>query len=242
MAILKRARKRFFLLFLLLFGCGKEEVKKENIIFAYCLLNPRFQNQVVIVDSLYSFQEEVKDTAGISGAKVFIFEVESGETIAFKEREKGVYQDTMDKNWVKPLFTYELFVAFRSDTLRGRTKIPDTFKIVFPKNFDTIPFSEVGSVIWRRSNGRKVYFLAVIHPDTLKPLIPIVTEDTTVDLSSFRNFYFDTTANYVIKVCAWDENRYRYLVMKNYEPDTLGEGLGHFASQTEDTVVVHIRH
>ncbi|MEO0102614.1 MAG: hypothetical protein ABIK81_02800 [candidate division WOR-3 bacterium] len=235
-------RNKFFFFLILILSCAEKEPKKESITFAYCILNPRFKNQIVIVDSLYGFTEEIRDTSGISGANVFILEEETGETTYFRESDrKGVYRDTMREEWVKPLFTYQLFVIFHSDTLWGRTKVPDTFSITFPKDFDTIPFSDIDSVIWRKSLGRKVYFFAVIHPDTTKPLIPIVTKDTFVALSRYRNFYFDTTANYIIKVGAWDENRYRYMVMKNYEPDTLGEGLGHFSSQTEDTISIYIR-
>jgi|UniRef100_A0A7C3YTI7 hypothetical protein len=243
MALLKMGRNKILYLICLLFlACREEKQEKRSLTFAYCILNPRFKHQEVIVDSLYGFESEINDTSGISGAKVFLLEVETGETINFVETEKkGIYRDTMRENWVKPLFTYDLFVAFQRDTLWGRTKVPDTFRITFPNNFDTIPLNDFDSIIWRRSLGRKVYFLAVIPPDTAKPLIPIVTEDTFVSLAPFRNFYFDTTAFYTIKVCAWDENRYRYMVMKNLEPDTLGDGLGHFASQTEDTISVFVR-
>lgn len=237
-----RIKRYLILTILFFFSCAEREPEKASITFVYCILNPKIKNQLVIVDSLYGFTEEIRDTSGISGANVFILEEETGKITYFRETErKGIYQDTMMAEWVKPLFTYQLFVIFNADTLWGRTKVPDTFRITFPKNFDTIPFSNIDSIIWRKSLGRKIYFLTVIHPDTTKLLIPVVTEDTFVALRRYRNFYFDTTANYIIKVCAWDENRYRYMVMKNYEPDTLGEGLGHFSSQTEDTISIYIR-
>ncbi len=235
-------RKRLFLVIFTLFACQERVEEGERILFAYSILNPRYTNQLVIVDSLYDLGSELRDTAGVSGAQVFVVEEENKETTYFFETNKrGVYQDRREERWVKPLFTYHLFVIFGGDTLWGRTRVPDTFRIISPRERETIAVRDFDSIIWQESEGRKAYFLIIIHPDTTKPLIPVVTQDTAVDLRRWRDFYFDTTANYIIKVFAWDDNRYRYLVLKNSEPDTLGEGLGHFSSQTEDTVVINVQ-
>ncbi len=123
----------------------------------------------------------------------------------------------------------------------GKTTVPDTFHIISPKNLDTLPYSDLDSLIWHRSEGSFVYLVAIFHPDTAKPLIPVVTQDTSFDLDKWKQFYFDTTALYTLKVYAWDENRYRYMVVKGQLPDTLGDGLGHFSSQTQDTISIFIR-
>lgn len=239
----KAVPKSVYLLIVFFFiSCREEgEVKKKSITFAYCLLNPRYTNQTVIVDSLYGLTEEIRDTAGISGATVFIVEEPTAETVYFAEtKKKGVYQDTLRRKWVKPLATYKLFVSFRGDTLTGKTTVPDTFRIISPKNFDTVQLSAFDTLIWHKSQQAKAYFIMAFHPDTAKFAVPIVTRDTFLDISRWRDFYFDMTASYVIKVFAWDEQRYRYMVVKNQQPDTLGDGLGHFGSQTQDTISLYV--
>ncbi|GEM_PF-1255857 len=230
------------LLFSFLLNCAERQPVKETITFAYCILNPRYTNQTVIVDSLYRLTAEIKDTAGISGAIVFITQENTGETTYFVETyRRGTYQDTMKGKWVKPKANYKLFVSFQSDTLTSQTTVPDTFRIISPENFDTLSYPSLGYLTWHKSQGAVVYLVAIFHPDTIKPTLPVVTQDTFFDLDRWKAFYFDTSALYIIKVYAWDENRYRHMIVKKQLPDTLGDGLGHFSSQTQDTIAIYIR-
>ncbi len=228
-------RKIFILSFILFFGCQRIEKESwKRKIYAFSILNPKDSLIKVFVDSSYSIEKK-SEGYGIEGARVFIINEDIKETLFldyFKYEKNGYYQKWAP-SFVKPLNTYSLFVIFENDTLTKKTKIPDTFSIIFPKNEDTLYYDNLTYFHWHKSKGAFAYaiFVFKLPIDTLSEYFPLITKDTFLDIKEIKGSLFDTTAFYSLKVYAWDYNRYQWAI-KRGEIDTLYQGFGHFSSQT----------
>ena len=215
-----------------------EQHQEQLVVFS--VLQPNQYPQTVIVDKTYSLADTITDTTGVSGATVMIWNENLTDTIRFTESDThGFYHDNIDMHWIKPLETYHLMVAFNGDTVIASTTVPDTFRFLSPQNGETLHTNSLPVFSWTKSTGAKAYVVCLFSADTAKPIIPLVVYDTFVDVNPFKFAYFDSTGFYRIRNFALDENRYRY---EGGQPriDTLGDGIGHFGSQTFDTVRVYI--
>ncbi len=236
-------KKNFYILislFLLLLSCKKVELEKwERKLYAYCILNPKEKFVTCIVDSNYSIEKEVK-SKGIADAKVFIINEERKDTLNLYYYD-SLYQG-INNNFLKPLNTYSLYVIFQKDTLTKKTKIPDTFSFIFPKDKDTISYDNLNYFYWKRSKGAFAYalFIFKLPKDSLSDYFPLLTKDTFLDMRNIKEGLFETASFYELKVYAWDYNRYQWVV-KRGELDTLYKGLGHFSSQTNDSIVIFLK-
>ncbi|MEO0114324.1 MAG: DUF4249 family protein [candidate division WOR-3 bacterium] len=219
----------------------KEEHQKQLVVF--CVLSPNLSTQTVIVDKTYSITETITDTTGISGATVLILDKELLDTIRFIESDTpGFYHDDTNTRWVKPLASYHLLVAYEGDTVLATTTVPDTFRITKPIAGETLHTSSLPIFTWTKSEGSKTYFIVPLQADTTDTLgfiLPLITTDTFLDMNLYKDAYFDSSGFYQIKNFALDANRYRYEIGPP-RIDTLGDGIGHFGSETFDTVRVYI--
>lgn len=218
-----------------------EEHQKQLVVFS--VLSPNLSPQTVIVDRTYGIADTIPDTTGISGATVLIWNKELFDTIRFIESDTpGFYHDNIDMRWVKPLYTYHLLVAFDGDTVQATTTVPDTFRFLRPVDSETLHTRTLPIFTWTKSKGSKSYFLCPFKADTTDTdgfVLPLITTDTFIDMSLYKDAYFDSTRFYRIKNFSIDENRYQYEIGAP-RLDTLGDGVGHFGSQTFDTVRVYI--
>lgn len=241
-------KHRYLLLFTTLFlliscrsSTPKEEHQRQLVIF--CVLSPNLSKQTVIVDKTYSITETIIDTTGISGATVLIWDKELFDTIRFIESDTpGFYHDDTNTRWVKPLASYQFLVAYEGDTVLATTTIPDTFRFLRPVAGETLHTSSLPIFTWTKSSDSRAYFISLFKADTADTdgfILPLITTDTFLDMNPYKDAYFDSSGFYRIKNFALDENRYRYEVGPP-RIDTLGDGIGHFGSQTFDTVRVYI--
>jgi hypothetical protein len=260
----------FFFVFVIIscHSSNPDEQHQEQLA-VFSVLQPNQYPQTVIVDKTYSLADTITDTTGVSGATVMIWNENLTDTIRFIESDThGFYHDNIDPvrnlgrnnkrnygngqkskmavisngvdtHWIKPLETYFLMVAFNGDTVIASTTVPDTFRFLSPQNGETLHTSSLPVLSWTKSTGGIAYVVCLFSADTTKPIIPLVVYDTFVDVNPFKFAYFDSTGFYRIKNFALDENRYRYEV-GSPRLDTLGDGVGHFGSQTFDTLMVYI--
>jgi hypothetical protein len=213
-----------------------EFYQKQLVVFS--VLQPNQYPQTVIVDKTYGLTDTLTDTTGISGAMVMIWNESLSDTIRFIESDTpGFYHDNI-VNWIKPLETYYLNVIYNGDTVIASTTVPDTFRFLSPQNGETLHTSSLPVFSWTKSKGAKVYFVLPFSDDTAKAIIPLVVNETLVDINPYKEAYFDSTGFYRIKNFVFDENRYQYEV--GTKIDTLGDGIGLFGSQTFDTVRVYV--
>lgn len=240
--------KRILIIILFFLSCKKIEIEEnwKRKIYAFSILNPRENSVTCIVDSNYSIEKEVK-IKGIADAKVFIVNEDNKETLKLRYYWDGVYQEANLRLpnldfFVKPLNTYSLWVIFQKDTLTKKTKVPDTFSITFPKNYDTLHYDSLNYFNWERSRGAVAYALFVFRlpRDTLAEYFPLLTQDTFLDIREIKEALFDTTSYYELRVYAFDYNRYQWAI-KRGELDTLYHGYGHFSSQTNDEIRIFVR-
>lgn len=235
-------KKIFILSFILIFFfCSKINKELwERKIYAFSILNPRDTLIKVFVDSNYSIKEKIKNI-GIEDGQVFVINEDKKETLFLSYEKEGLYKK-VSSSFVKPLNTYSLFVIFEKDTLTKKTKVPDTFSIIFPQNNDTIDYDSLIYFNWHKSKGALAYALFVfkLPLDTAFEYFPLITKDTFLNIKEIKEALFDTTAYYLLKVYAWDYNRYKWAV-KRGGLDTLYHGFGHFSSQTADERIIYIK-
>lgn len=213
------------------------ETHPEQLV-VFSVLQPNQYPQTVIVDKTYGLADTLTDTTGISGATVMIWNESLSDTIRFVESDThGFYHDNT-VNWIKPLENYYLKVIYEGDTVIASTTVPDTFRFLSPQNGETLHTSSLPIFRWTKSEGAKAYFVLPFSVDTAKAIIPLVVNDTLVDINPFKEAYFDSTGFYRIKNFVFDEHRYQYEV--GTKIDTLGDGIGLFGSQSFDTVRVYI--
>ena len=217
-----------------------EEHQEQLVVFS--VLSPNLSPQTVIVDKTYGIADTITDTTGISGAAVLIWNKELFDTIRLVESDTpGFYHDNIDMRWVKPLQTYHLLVAFEGDTVQATTTVPDTFRFLRPVDGETLHTNTLPIFTWTMSRGSRSYLMCPFkefYSDTWF-IFPLIVTDTFLDMNLYKDAYFDSTRFYRIKNFAFDENRYRYEIGPP-RLDTLGDGIGHFGSQTFDTVRVYI--
>jgi hypothetical protein len=229
-----------FFVILMFVAChtsNPNETHPEQLVL-YSVLQPNQYPQTVIVDKTYGLADTLTDTTGISGATVMIWNESLSDTIWFVESDThGFYHDNI-VNWIKPLETYYLNVIYEGDTIIASTTVPDTFRFLSPQNGETLHTTSLPIFRWTKSKGAKAYFVLPFSADTAKAIIPLVVNDTFVDINPYKEAYFDSTGFYRIKNFVFDENRYRYAV--GTKIDTLGDGIGLFGSQSFDTVMVYI--
>ncbi len=218
-----------------------EHHQEQLVIFS--VISPNLSPQTVIVDRTYGIADTITDTTGISGATVLIWSKELFDTIRFIESDTpGFYHDDIDMRWVKPLQTYHLLVEFDGNTVQATTTVPDTFRFLSPVSGETLHTRMLPIFNWTKSQGSKSYFLCPFKADTTDTdgfVLPLITTDTLIDMNLYKDAYFDSTGFYRIKNFAIDENRYQFEIGPP-RLDTLGDGIGHFGSQTFDTVRVYI--
>lgn len=229
----------------LLISCDSSNINNQHRaqLVVFSVLSPNLAKQTVIVDKIYSIGDTITDTTGLSGATVLIWNNEISETIHFIESDTpGFYHDTINHQWVKPLRTYHLLVTYEGDTVLAVTSVPDTFKFLRPIMGETLYTSSLPIFTWRKSEKAKAYLLFPFEANTNDSgrfILPLIVSDTFLDMNLYKDAYFDSTGFYQINNFALDENRYRYEVGPP-RIDTLGEGIGHFGSQTLDKVIVYI--
>jgi hypothetical protein len=216
--------------------------KHQSQLVVFCVLSPNLLTQTVIVDKTYGIGDTITDTTGLSGATVLIWDNTLFDTVRFIESDTpGFYHDNIDTKWVKPLATYHLLVVYDKDTVRATTTVPDTFHFLRPVDGETLYTNSLPIFLWTKSTGSKSYFFCPFKASRLDTgfILPLITGDTFLDMNLYKEAYFDSTGFYQIKNFALDENRYRYEVGPP-KIDTLGDGIGHFGSQTFTMVRVYI--
>ena len=241
-------RKWLLLILLPILSCGRHSPFNEyrETLVVYSMLSPSQKLQQVFVDKTYAMTDTAGE-GGLSGAKVIVWGALTNDSVFFEEvhDSAGLYQDTLDSVWVKPLTTYNLTVIYESDTVRAEVTTVDTFNILSLNNGDTVNLDNPPPLIWSHSQGTKIYSIRpVISGDTtaIGLFIPLATTDTSINLFSYRKTYFDSTTWYTIRVVGLDEGASNYFTMIGGETriDTLDGGIGLFGSFATDTVKVYV--
>ncbi len=145
------------------------------------------------------------------------------------------------------------------DTVYGQTVVPDSFRILFPRNGDTVTMSD--SMVWTRSRNCAGYYMSfqsfLETGDTVyyDLAIPNDTTGDNYDTSRFKIpqmvflYLFEPMPwTYALKVCALDTNYFDWVRGGVFGPGAgagrttrLTGGLGVFGAGVGESVEVYVR-
>lgn len=180
---------------LILSSCEQAEEEKPRLTTVFAYFYSHQDTQSVFVDTLYSLEEPVGDTQGLSGATVRVC-VGQGPSIRFLEdpARPGRYISPMA---IIPETDYRLTVESPvGDTYEMTSRSPKAFSLLYPQEGDSMPLDSL-YVVWT-DPGNPAYLLRLYTEDTLRdtpytyevilPLYP--NGDTSV--SYIPAFFIDT--------------------------------------------------
>ena len=142
------------------------------------------------------------------------------------------------------------------DTVYGRTVVPDSFRILLPRDGDTVTMSD--SMVWTRSRGCAGYYMSfrsIDQGDTFyySLAIPNDTSGNNFDSLVFTFpqmvfLYQFETGKHTLRVYALDTSYFDWVRARGFGPgagpDTasrLTGGLGVFGSAVAESVEVYVR-
>ncbi len=183
---------------LLIVSCQQAEEEKPRITTVFAYFYSHQDTQSVFVDSLYSLDEPVEDTCGVSGATVRV-RIGEGPCIRFPEdpTRPGRYALRLP---IIPETDYELTVESPlGDTHEMTSRSPKAFGLLYPQEGDTMPLDSL-YVVWT-DPGNPGYLLRIYTCDTARDtpytyevIFPIFPNgDTSV---SYVPAFFIDTLNY----------------------------------------------
>jgi len=180
---------------LALTSCEQTEEEKPRLTTVFAYFYSHQDTQLVFVDTLYSLEEPVGDTHGLSGAKV-ILHVGEGLSIRFKEdtTRPGRYTLPLD---IIPETDYRLTVESPlGDRYELSSRSPKEFRLLYPQEGDTMALDSL-YVSWT-DPGNPGYLLRLYTEDTLRDtpytyevIIPLFPNGDT-SLSYIPAFFIDT--------------------------------------------------
>ncbi len=210
---------RKLLLILLFLSCAVSEENYQKKYVLYCELDPYFKYQRIIFDSTYRVDAPITDTAGISGADIFLISQE-GETIKFEEIQDsipGVYF-SKDTFCIKPSQKYYLYLQYKEFSLKDSVFIPGDFKILTWKDGDTISEDSIPELLWTHSDSASIYYLLIYPEDTSlwlfihENIAEITSKDTFVEPQFVKPYLESLPSNtqMILKIRAVDKNLEKY--------------------------------
>ncbi len=142
------------------------------------------------------------------------------------------------------------------DTVYGRTVVPDSFRIIFPRAGDTVTMSD--SMVWSRSRGCAGYYMSiqsVERGDTFYYSLAIPNDTTGNNFDSLRFvfpqmvfLYQFRPGNHTLRVYALDTNYFDWVRAGGFglgpgtaETTHLSGGLGVFGSMVGESVRVVVK-
>jgi len=168
--------------------------------------------------------------------------------------EHNHFQPTLP---VRPGDTFAIVVAEQGfDTVRGQTVVPDTFRILYPRNGDTVTLYD--SLGWTRSRNAAGYCFSVPYEQQNGTFYDVVVgndstgpgyDSTRVHIPSMLFYYGDSTGWKLLVVYAVDSNYYDWMRLVGYgggggaPPETthLAGGLGVFGSAAVETLHFYLK-
>ncbi len=140
------------------------------------------------------------------------------------------------------------------DTVYGRTVVPDSFRILFPCDGDTVTMSD--SMVWTRSRSCAGYYMSIRSIDRndtfyFKATAANDTSGNNFDSLVFRLrqmvfLYLYEPGIHTLRVYALDTNYFNWVKAGGFgmgasETTRLSGGLGVFGSGVADSVEVYVR-
>ncbi len=254
-------KRLLVLLSLLGFMCERQKEEREALPVVFFVLDAGRTLQRAFVETTYSV-EDTLSIQGVRGVKVRLYFKDT--VVDFKEKEEEwsqhphiVYYADIDTSLLRPDIEYSLEVVMPwDDTVRAKTGIPGRFRILYPKNFDTLSLKDSVPLVWSRSEGAygiRVYAfvwdttkqetLSLMDPRRLP--IPAKGEDTILPLfSDTYSSYFSTPDTfYIVRVEAMDKNFFSYIFYSYLDSlnINLSKGYGVFGGHTHDSLIVFIK-
>ncbi len=172
----------------LLLSCQQSEEQKPRLTTVFAYFYSHQDTQSVFLDTLYSLDEPVEDTFGLSGATVMV-QVGQGPCIRFPEdtARPGRYRARLA---IVPETEYRLRVESPvGDTYEMISRSPKSFSLIYPQEGDTMPLDSL--------------YVAWTDPGNPGYLLRIYTEDTTRDTPYTYEVIFplfpngDTSQSYI---------------------------------------------
>jgi hypothetical protein len=179
-------------------------------------------------------------------------------SIQWKDRDWYMVQESRpDSLAIGPRDTFGIVVAKDGfDTVRGRTVVPDTFSILFPREGDTVSMSD--SMVWTRSRTCAGYYMSfrqVEGQDTFYFDMAVSNDSLGPNYDSLRVrmpqmlfLYREPAGPYTIRIYALDTNYFDWVSAGGFGPGAGGGetthvqgGLGVFGSAVERSVAVYVR-
>jgi hypothetical protein len=190
-------------------ACNPDPSNYREQMTVYTTLDPGLAHQVVVVDRTYRVDEPAPDSAGVSGAVVRLWRVNSQDTIAFAESTRaGFYRDTMAAPCISPCSSYVLDVVWQGFHGTVSITVPGALNFIRPLHNETLSVALLPALVWSNSLNARQYRVRVTAPgrrDTLFPM-PLVTQDTFLPVYPSM---LDTSGWYGMHVYAMDDNLYR---------------------------------
>ena len=206
--------KRVIILSLVIIcGCLKlptqpTAVPKYNVL---AILDPMKKNQEVIVDKVYTFDEDANKKIMPLAKEVEL--QGAGFEVGFLPiiDTPIVYYDTSVVFYVMPESIYTLSILFNDGiVMTNKTKVPGAFYIVWPMPGDTIDIADsLEAIVWTSSEGAKEYLVSLFTEDSA--VTTFATQDTILP-ALFISFYSPDIEEglYCVEIKAIDENYYQY--------------------------------
>ncbi|MEO0180740.1 MAG: hypothetical protein ABIN54_05450 [candidate division WOR-3 bacterium] len=176
-------------------GCEQTPEEKPRLTTAFAYFYSHQDTQWVFLDTLYSIDEPVEDTCGLSGARVSL-SVGGALGIPFHEDtgRPGMYFLPL---MIIPETDYRLRVESPvGDTYEMSSRSPKRFELLYPREGDTMRFDSL-YVVWTEP-GNPGYFLRLYTQDTLRDtpytyevMFPVFPNGDTSE-SYIPAFYIDT--------------------------------------------------
>jgi hypothetical protein len=142
------------------------------------------------------------------------------------------------------------------DTVYGRTVVPDSFRILFPRDGDTVTMSD--SMVWTRSRNCAGYYMSIRSIERNDTFYYTATASNDTSGNNFDSLvyrlrqmvflYLFEPGIHTLRVYALDTNYFDWVSAGGFGPGTgtgettrLSGGLGVFGSGVGESVEVYVR-
>ena len=221
--------KTIFFVFLIFISCTIQSIHTENELIhynIYGILNPDYDYQIIIFDSILSIEDSSNNSA-IKSANVLL-----NNNICSFDSINNYY--TISKK-IANNKEYQLKIIYNNDTIIGNTIIPDKISF-YPmiNDSDSISVQSLPFLSWNRTLNAEYAFF-VFEEDSMGELNILfkmyMTDDTIFSLNIIAQFF--TIGNYYdFLIMNLDENYFNYAMGNNI----FNNSKGVFGSMSSDYI------
>lgn len=240
--------KRLFIIILIFFSCKEYVFDYEPEINVHCILRNDKNIQKIRVGRTYRIDEISK--YDLKDVNIILYSIINDsiitDTLVVQDSTidtLGIYVtkgnfDILPGSLCSLVVTARYKDTLYLDTLFGKTIIPSSFSILYPLNDDTIGINDT-LIINDLTSDEQLYYIETHFEDGR------FTEQWTFDKKlSIKDFIFEESGRYKIKVFKVDRNFYEYYYSNTFEDKVLRcgvtGGVGLFGSMLAESLYFYL--